>query len=768
MDTQELKLSAILSIDIPELSFNDEGDEKAGLIEACHHLIEAAAISHSGNLIKAIGDSFIISFANCQDAVKCAIEIANQLSSKHGDAARSQAPCLRARMGIHLGDVRFFEKNVFGDAVDTASALQAVARPGSICVSGEVLSLVREKIAFDTALLSKQRHKTLPAGIKAYEIQFTPVSGTEPNSERRESAEKGPTLEEIRKAILEEIRVQGRRLTVDEAIRKFGWYGVEATEVIATLAESGILIGKGATSGASRASTAGRAESSSKASDNAGDWDDYRSRGAPGYASANAAGDLGKSIETAIHSIVSEIERAVDTSYKGRHRGLDEPAGTGLHMRFDKDSFKESAMNLKEVGREIRRQVRESRHAERQGERRSGRRASSSRSSELSTATFDKYRADLSKKAGRLGKGIVGGIISFIVVNAGLWYLNLNYSKDFPWAAIVSVFWGFGLVDSIFSAIRVSRQAREAEALPDLDDSQTKELKAIHKERDSIGKHFISTLSIPSALALVNMATDPGNPWFIIPSAILAATFVIHFITYIATAPRRGRRFFEKLGIRGSRKGLEEARKKRETTTTGLGAYADIYREAQDSAADIESSLSSSDPSAAAEMKPQLDGYLNQVLLLAKTANELDTIIGEIPMEALKKDKAALAAKLEGSKAGMRFEYEGSIKEIEKQEESFKALAEQREVIDLRLRSSVSQLQQLKMDLARAKAADTETDTGRKESALSSIRARSEELSRYIDDLKEGNLEALADPFIELEKKYGDGAALPPSASGSP
>jgi len=767
MDNQEFKLSAILSIDIPDLSFSDEDEENTGSIEACHHLIEAASLSHKGNLVKAIGDSFIISFDNCQDAVKCAMDIASQLSSGIASTMR-HSPQLRARMGIHLGDVRFFEKNVFGDAVDIASALQAAARPGSICVSGEVLSLVREKITLDTSLLSEQRHKALPAGLKAYEIHFAAASGTEPSPGGRESGEKGPTLEEIRKAVLEEIRVQGRRLTVDEAMRKFSWYGVEATEVIAALAESGILIGKAAASAAGRASMAGQTESYAKASDDTGGRDDYRGREAPGYSSANAAGDLGKSIETAIHSIVSEIERAVDTSYKGGHQRADESAGTGLHIRLDKDSFKESAMSLKEVGREIRRQVRESRHAERHGERRSNRGSSASRSSEYSTAAFDKYRADLSKKAGRLGKGIVGGIISFMIVNAGLWFLNLNYSKDFPWAAIVSIFWGFGLVDSIFSAIRVSRQAREADSLPELDDSQTKELKAIHRERDSIGKHFLSTLSIPSALWLVNMAADPGNPWFIIPSAILAATFVIHFITYVATAPARSRRFFEKLGIRGNRRGLDEARKKREATTTGLGAYADIYRDAQDSAADIGSSLSSSDPSAAAEMKPQLDGYLNQVLLLAKTANELDTIIGEIPMEALKKDKVALKAKLESSKEGMRFEYEGSIKEIEKQEESFKALAEQREVIDLRLRSSVSQLQQLKMDLARAKAADTETDTGRKESALSSIRARSEELSRYIDDLKEGNLEALADPFIELEKKYGDGAALPPSASGSP
>ncbi len=533
-----------------------------------------------------------------------------RLSSAAASAA-APSPRLRARMGIHLGDVRFFERNVFGDAVDTASALQAAARPGSICVSAEVLSLVREKIALDASLLSEQRHKSLPAGIKAYEIQNAPASEAEPNPKRPpESAEKGPTLEEIRKAILEEIRAQGRRLTVDEAKRKFGWYGVEATEVIASLAESGILIGK---------ATADRAS-----------WENYRRKEAPGYASANAAGDLGKSIETAIHSIVSEIERAVETGGKGGSQRPGESSGTGLHFRFDKDSFRESAMNFKEVGREIRRQVRESRHAERQGERRSERRASRSKGSALSTSSFDAYRAELSKKAGKLGKGIAGGIISFLAVNAGLWYLNLNYSKGFPWAAIVSVFWGFGLVDSVFSAIRISRQAREAEALPDLDDSQTKELKAIHKERDSIGKHFISALSIPSALALVNMATDraiPGSsfhpPYSRRPSSSISSPM---------WPPPRAKadvssRNWESAGAGGgSRKPVRRGKPRR-----GIGRLCRClsrgpgYGGRHRGFARVLRSIGSRRNEATAGGLPQPGS------LLAKTANELDTIIGKFP-----------------------------------------------------------------------------------------------------------------------------------------
>jgi len=746
MDYKEYKLAAILSIDLPEPPFAGEGEDEAAVQEAPRRLIRESAASHGGTLIKAIGDSFILSFANSSDAVICALELQRRLGAE-ADASKGAGSPPRARMGIHLGDVYFFENDVFGDVVNAASALQAASRPGAVSVSAEVLSLVQKKMLLKTTPLLERRSRALPVDIIGYEIEAStdpePSGGTSREAGEAEAQEKteNPSLADIRKAVLEEIRVQGRRLTVDEALRKFGWYGVEATEVIASLADAGILIGKAGSAPPPRGGT--------------------ERRDAP-----SPAGDIGKSIESAIHAIVSEIERAVeDGSRKSRAEGGAGHLVSGFNVKFDKESFKESAEGFKNVGREIRRQVRQSRHAARRGPSREENWAPPS--------SFQKYRADLAGKAGKVRKGLVGNIISFLIINAGLNYINVAFpqSQGFPWAPIVSIFWGFGVVDSIFSAIRASRQLREVEALPsDLDEERTKEIKAIHKERNSIGKHFISTLSIPSFLYFINTTVDPGNPWFIIPSAILAVAFVIHFITYAATIPSRTKRFFEKIGIKNSRKGLDESRMKQTTVTKDLGAYTEIYRQAEDSAMDIGQSLSRTDPAAAAEMKPQLENYLNQVLLLSKTANELDAIIGEIPMEALKKDKVALQGKLGEAQQTMRSEYEGSIKEIEKQEESFKALAEQREVIELRLRSSVNQLHQLKMDLARAKAADTESDAAGAESALSAIRARTRELSSYIDDLKQGRLEALADPFLELEKKYGESASkgrkeTPPGSS---
>ncbi|TXT42814.1 MAG: adenylate/guanylate cyclase, partial [Spirochaetes bacterium] len=485
-------------------------------------------------------------------------------------------------------------------------------------------------------------------------------------------------LTEIRASILEDIRVQGRRLSVDEALAKYGWHGPEATEVVANLAETGILV---------------RREKNSSP--------DISNKDPHSNPISFSSNDIGKSIEAAIHAIVSEVERSVSQ-------------GSSLKATISKRKPRNPAAKN----------------------------------------SFSRYRDELRAKADKKRRGVAGALISFFTINPLLWYINIEHARGFPWAPIVSIFWGSGVLETVFGTFRAKRHAREADALPDLDEADAKELKALNKERDSIAKHALNTITIPGALFFINMATNSASPWFVIPSAIMVITFFIHLATYLSSTPRKLRGFFERVGVKGGKKGLAEARRKNESIAQDLGSYSSLYDKAWETAKDIESDLSAEDPKSAKEMKPALDAYLGQVLLLAKTANELDSIIGEIPMEALAKDKQTLAIKLERAPQGMQTEYKNNIAEIEKQEESFKALKEQREVIDLRLQSSVNQLNQLKMDLVRARAADRENTVTLGQSALNSIKARAEELSLYIDDLKKGHLETLADPFAELEKTY--------------
>ncbi len=746
MEADRLRLAALLALELPALGISGAAGDSSRLLEESKNAINRILSKRRGELVRVIGDNFLAIFDNCKDAVDAALEIAESLSALAATLS-AQANLLSPRMGIHVGDVAFYEKSVFGPTVDGAEILRSATDPGELCVSGEVLSFLRSRSDIEALPLPERPQGLLPQGMKGFiltksarQIDNSPDSAA-PTSAGRNS-DKTSSLDEIRRAILDEIRKRGRRLSVDEARSQFGWYGIEATEVIASLADDGILTGKRRTPAkAGNSADMGRSEpgaaglgGETRHSQSAGySW----SRPASSLSSTGSdiASEIGRSIESAVHAIVSEIERSVENKAKYQpHR----KNGSGREGYGDYDEA---------LGKPL--------VSEAEGQRASKQRSKRQRTSpskSLSTGAFERYRKEISAKAEKQKKGLVGGIISFAVINAALWYINMNIATGFAWAPIVSTFWGFGVIESIFSARRLSRQARETEALPDLDEGQTKELKEIHKARNSIGSHFFSTLSISAGLTAINLATKSSDPWHLIPIGVLSIIFVIHLLSYMATGPGKAAKFFSKLGLRRNKKSLEEARRQREAKTTVLGAYADLYQNAEESASEIEAALEDFAPEFKEEMKPQLKDYLGQVLLLAKTANELDGIIGDIPVEALKKDKAELKVKLEKASPSMRSEYEDSIREVEAQEESFKALNEQRELIDLRLRSSVNQIQQLRLDLAKAKAADKEREALLPESLISSVRSRSEELSNYIEDLKKGHLEALADPFEELEK----------------
>jgi len=743
MEASRLRLSAVLSLELPALGISGPASDSSRLLEESKNVVNRIIVKRRGELVRAIGDSFLAVFENCKDAVDAALAIADSL----GVLTRTlsvQPGLLSPRMGIHVGDVAFYEKSVFGPTVDNAEILRSAVQAGELCVSGEVLSLLGPRSDIEALPLTDRVQNSLPLGSSGYLLTkvekpaIRPAAAQANPSQPGTNSEKAPSLDQIRRAILDEIKRRGRRLSVDEARSQFGWYGVEATEVIASLADAGILTSRRKIPEGQPydQESAGRPKFAAGAgySETAGS-SLRRSSSTASSTGSDIASEIGRSIESAVHAIVAEIERSVEN--KAKHQ----PHPKNNRQKGSYTDFEES-LNKPLVADNDSSKV----------PRQRSKRQRTSNSKSLSTSAFERYRKEISTKAEKQKKGLAGSIISFAVTNAALWYINMNIATGFAWAPIVSTFWGFGVIESIFSARRLSHQARETEALPDLDETQTKELKEIHKARTSIGSHFFSTLSVSAGLTAINMATQSADPWHLIPISILSVIFVIHFLSYISTGPRKARQFFAKRGLRRNKKSLEEARQKRKAKTTELGTYADLYQNAEESAAEIETALEDFAPEFKQEMQPQLKDYLGQVLLLAKTANELDGIIGDIPVEALKKDKAELKTKLDKASPSLRVEYEDSIREVETQEESFKALVEQRELIDLRLRSSVNQIQQLRLDLAKAKAADKEREALLPESLISSVRSRSEELSNYIEDLKKGHLEALADPFEELER----------------
>jgi hypothetical protein len=524
-------------------------------------------------------------------------------------------------------------------------------------------------------------------------------------------------LAEIRRAILEDTKVMGRRMSVDEALARYGFYGVEAKEVIATMADQGILV---------KRATAPEHPRGDAPEPPRGPF--FSSGFGPGASGQFDSSAIKQNIQAAVQGIVGEIERSVERSIAGDGRQAQR------HRELDR-------------GREERDREREARHGERQD---SGGGDGPVPESESPGGGLASYRQALETDLRKRRGGLVGNLTSYLAVNGFLWFINLSQSPSFVWAAIVSAAWGIGVVSSVVAARRAGQKLREADAMPDLDGGQLSDYKKLNRAKDSMAQHGASTLMVPVLLAVINVVTGPSFLWFLIPTAAMAIGYISHLASFYATTPRLERKLLDSLGIKGRWKNIHRQGKARKEEAAGLGPYAALYREAEAAKDAIAAQLKAGSAAGGpldADLAPTLDQYLTQVRLLAQSANEIDSLVEGIPMADLSKEKAALAAKRDASaSAALKAEYGTSIDEIDKQERSWQELKDQREVVRLRLGSSVNQLRQMRLDLARVQASPGLEGTA----GVEALRRRSEELSRYLDDLRSGYSESRKDPYAEL------------------
>ncbi|TFG84724.1 MAG: hypothetical protein E4H20_02315 [Spirochaetales bacterium] len=364
---------------------------------------------------------------------------------------------------------------------------------------------------------------------------------------------------------------------------------------------------------------------------------------------------------------------------------------------------------------------------------------------------FSRYRDKIEDKARKSGAGFLGNLLSFIGVNALLWYINLHFASGMLWAAIVTAAWGTGIVSNFFAMIRGRSKVAEMERMPVLAPEPLDVYKKLNRVRDSMAMHTASIVSVPALLFIINLITSPQFLWAAIPSGIMALSFLGHLASYPVTKRGLEKKLFRLLGVESWRELFSGARNRREAAKAS-GPYANLYAEAATVRDEIVRAIKT-DKAYAAEfdkdMIPTLDRYVDQVKLLTQSVNEIDAIVATIPLADLAKDKASLESKMGQTESqGMKIEYRRSIDEIERQESACKDLEDQREVLKLRLGSSVNSLKQLKIDMARMKALPDANE----HRALEEIRRKAAEMTGYLDDLKVGYEESLKDPFEELER----------------
>jgi TolB-like protein/class 3 adenylate cyclase/Tfp pilus assembly protein PilF len=173
----ERKLTAILAADIAgytRLMGTDEEGTHAALRsrrEAADRLIAA----HHGRVFGSAGDSVIAEFASAVEAIQCAVEIQRDIARRNETVPVNKRLCFR--IGINIGDVMVDGDNLFGDGVNVAARVQALAKPGGICVSRNVYNQVKNKVAVAFEDLGEHRVKNVVEPLTIYRV-LTDLSAT--------------------------------------------------------------------------------------------------------------------------------------------------------------------------------------------------------------------------------------------------------------------------------------------------------------------------------------------------------------------------------------------------------------------------------------------------------------------------------------------------------------------------------------------------------------------------------------------------------------
>jgi adenylate cyclase len=163
------ELAAIMFSDIAGYTAIMGRDEERAMRALAAHraLLRMLLPKFNGRMLGEIGDGTLTSFHSASDAVNCA---------RQAQAALKDSPDLQLRIGIHLGDVLFTDDNAWGDGVNIASRIHALAVPGSICVSATVYDEIRNKPGMVAKNLGQKHLKNVSRPIGVYVLSEAPDS----------------------------------------------------------------------------------------------------------------------------------------------------------------------------------------------------------------------------------------------------------------------------------------------------------------------------------------------------------------------------------------------------------------------------------------------------------------------------------------------------------------------------------------------------------------------------------------------------------------
>ena len=169
------RLAAILAADVAGYSRLMGADEEGTLNRLKAHrreLVDPKIREHHGRIVKTTGDGMLVEFASVVDAVRCAVEIQRAMVDRNAEVPEDKR--ITFRIGVNLGDVIADGGDIYGDGVNIAARLEALAEPGGLCISRTVRDHIGDRLPYAFDDLGEQSVKNIAQPVHAYALNCEP------------------------------------------------------------------------------------------------------------------------------------------------------------------------------------------------------------------------------------------------------------------------------------------------------------------------------------------------------------------------------------------------------------------------------------------------------------------------------------------------------------------------------------------------------------------------------------------------------------------
>jgi adenylate cyclase len=180
--SQSRRLAAILAADVVGYSRLMGADEEGTLerLKALRReLIDLKITQHHGRIVKTTGDGLLVEFSSVVDAVRCAADVQQAMLERNAEFPADNR--IELRIGINLGDVIADDGDLYGDGVNIAARIEALADAGGVLISGTAYEQVRDRLPFGFEDRGEQQVKNIARPIRVYRVLLDKAPFTAPN-----------------------------------------------------------------------------------------------------------------------------------------------------------------------------------------------------------------------------------------------------------------------------------------------------------------------------------------------------------------------------------------------------------------------------------------------------------------------------------------------------------------------------------------------------------------------------------------------------------